>query len=115
MARRSRRYAYGPYVDGPDPLAPPVDIREALDSIGRELLDQRFQGMKQAMENATPEDVERIREMLDDLNDLLANHAAGQDTTEQFQQFMQQHGEFFPENPQNTEELIDLLAQRAAA
>ena len=28
---------------------------------------------------------------------------------------MAQHGEFFPENPQNTEELIDLLAQRAAA
>jgi uncharacterized protein with von Willebrand factor type A (vWA) domain len=235
MARHSRRYAYGPYVDGPDPLAPPVDIRAALDEIGRdvmegatprsalqellrrgtrdrrgldeltreiwqrrsrlqrenrldgtlqqvrellqraldaerdllgrqdtddarfremqldalpsdtggavreldsydwqssdareayeeirdllgrEMLDQRFQGMKQAMQNATPEDVERIRKMLDDLNDLLANHAAGRDTTEQFQQFMQQHGEFFPENPRNTDELIDLLAQRAAA
>ncbi len=85
------------------------------DLLGRELLDQRFQGMKQAMEGATPEDVERIREMLDDLNQLLANHAAGQDTTEQFAQFMQQHGEFFPEAPQNTEELIDLLAARAAA
>ena len=28
---------------------------------------------------------------------------------------MAQHGEFFPENPRNTEELVDLLAQRAAA
>jgi uncharacterized protein with von Willebrand factor type A (vWA) domain len=28
---------------------------------------------------------------------------------------MQKHGEFFPENPRNTEELVDLLAQRAAA
>jgi uncharacterized protein with von Willebrand factor type A (vWA) domain len=95
------------------------DAREAYsgirDLLGRELLDQRFQGMKQAMENATPQDVERIREMLDDLNSLLANHAAGQDTTEQFQQFMEQHGEFFPEAPQSTEELIDALAQRAAA
>ncbi|OJY40385.1 VWA domain-containing protein [Pseudonocardia sp. 73-21] len=235
MARRNRRYAYGPYTDGPDPLAPPFDLRAAMDEIGRdvmegasprtalqellrrgmenrrgldeltrevyqrrsklqrenrldgtlqevrellrraldaerdslgrqdtddarfremqldalpsdtggavrelndydwqssdareayeeirdllgrEMLDQRFQGMKQAMENATPEDVERIREMLDDLNGLLANHAAGQDTTEQFQQFMEKHGQFFPENPQNTEELIDTLAQRAAA
>src|SRR5689334_9381086 len=95
------------------------DAREAYEQIrdllGRELLDQRFQGMKQAMENATPQDVERIREMLDDLNDLLANHAAGQDTTAQFDQFMAKHGEFFPENPQNTEELVDLLASRAAA
>ena len=235
MSRRGRRYAYGPYTDGPDPLAPPVDIRAALDEIGRdvmegsslrtalqellrrgmgerrglddltreiwrqrsklqrenrldgtlqevrellqraldaergalgrddsddarfremqldalpsdtggavrelneydwrsadareaydqirdllgrELLDQRFQGMKQAMENATPQDVERIREMLDDLNALLADHAAGQDTQQQFEQFMQNHGEFFPEGPQNTDELVDLLAARAAA
>src|SRR4051794_9300806 len=95
------------------------DAREAYEEIrdllGREMLDQRFAGMKQAMENATPEDVERIREMLDDLNNLLANHAAGQDTGQQFQEFMQKHGEFFPENPRNTEELVDLLAQRAAA
>src|SRR5919206_1524683 len=81
------------------------DAREAYEEIrdllGRELLDQRFAGMKQAMENATPEDVERIREMLDDLNRLLANHAAGQDTTAQFDEFMQKHGEFFPENPRN--------------
>src|SRR6478735_2523300 len=96
-----------------------TDAREAYEQIrdllGRELLDQRFQGMKQAMQNSTPEDVERIREMLDDLNDLLANHAAGQDTTAQFDQFMAKHGEYFPENPQNTEELVDLLAARAAA
>src|SRR4051794_14054491 len=95
------------------------DAREAYEQIrdllGREMLDQRFQGMKQAMENATPEDVERIREMLDDLNALLQNHARGQDTTEQFGEFMDKHGEFFPENPQNTEELADLLAARAAA
>jgi uncharacterized protein with von Willebrand factor type A (vWA) domain len=87
-------------------------IRELL---GREMLDQRFQGMKQAMQNATPEDVEGVREMLDDLNDLLAKHADGQDTTEQFGEFIAKHGQFFPENPADTEELIDLLAARAAA
>ncbi|MGH8919533.1 MAG: hypothetical protein ACRD0H_14585, partial [Actinomycetes bacterium] len=49
------------------------------------------------------------------LNNLLADHAAGQDTQQQFGEFMGKHGEFFPENPSTTEELIDLLAQRAAA
>src|SRR4051795_2207603 len=96
-----------------------ADAREAYqeirDLLGREMLDQRFAGMKQAMENATPEDVERIREMLDDLNRLIAQHAQGQDTEQQFAEFMGKHGDFFPENPQNTEELIDLLAARAAA
>ncbi|WP_281690653.1 vWA domain-containing protein [Pseudonocardia thermophila] len=235
MRRAGRRYSYGPYVDGPDPLAPPLDLRAALDEmgrdvmegssprsalqellrrglqgrrgldeltrqvwerrrrlqrenrldgtleevrellrqaldaerdalarddgddarfremqldalpsdtggavreladydfrsptaqqaydrirdlLGRELLEQRFQGMKQALEGATPEDVERVREMLDDLNQLLAEHAAGQDTTERFAEFMRKHGDFFPEGPQNTDELIDLLAARAAA
>jgi uncharacterized protein with von Willebrand factor type A (vWA) domain len=89
--------------------------QEIRDLLGREMLDQRFEGMKQAMQNASPEDVEAVREMLDDLNNLLAQHAQGQDTSEQFSEFMAKHGEFFPENPQNTDELVDLLAARAAA
>ena len=32
-------YAYGPYVDGPDPLAPPFDLRAALDEIGRDVME----------------------------------------------------------------------------
>ncbi|HEY0806156.1 MAG TPA: hypothetical protein VGD84_13865, partial [Pseudonocardiaceae bacterium] len=32
------RYAYGPYRDGPDPLAAPLDLRAALDEIGREVM-----------------------------------------------------------------------------
>ncbi|MEJ2858688.1 MULTISPECIES: vWA domain-containing protein [unclassified Saccharothrix] len=93
--------------------------RESFEQIqnllGKELMDQRFQGMKQAMQNVQPQDVERIREMLDDLNGLLAAHAQGEDTPEQFQEFMRKHGEFFPENPHNVEELIDALAARSAA
>ena len=80
------------------------------------MLDQRFAGLlKQALENATDEDREAINEMLTDLNDLLAKHAQGTDTQEDFEGFMAKHGEFFPENPQNVDELIDALAQRAAA
>jgi uncharacterized protein with von Willebrand factor type A (vWA) domain len=91
------------------------DYERIKDLLGRELLDQRFAGMKQALENATDEDREAINEMLTDLNDLLAKHAQGTDTEEDFEEFMAKHGEFFPENPQNVEELIDALAQRAAA
>lgn len=85
------------------------------DLLGREMLDQRFAGMKQALENATDEDRRRVNEMLDDLNDLLDKHAKGQDTQQDFQDFMNKHGEFFPENPRNVDELLDSLAQRAAA
>ncbi|RJQ78577.1 vWA domain-containing protein [Amycolatopsis panacis] len=86
------------------------------DLLGREMLDARFQGMKQAMENAGPQDVERINQMLGDLNALLAAHARGAaDIGERFAEFMRQHGEFFPENPRNVDELIDVLAARSAA
>ena len=85
------------------------------DLIGREMLDQRFAGMKKALENATDEDRQRVNDMLDDLNELLDKHAKGEDSQQDFQDFMNKHGEFFPENPQNIDELLDSLAQRAAA
>ncbi|NDZ97122.1 VWA domain-containing protein [Streptomyces sp. SID6673] len=92
-----------------------VDYEKIKDLLGRELLDQRFAGMKEALEGANEQDRQRISEMLSDLNELLDAHNRGEDTTEQFDEFMGKHGDFFPENPRNTSELIDSLAQRAAA
>lgn len=95
------------------------EAREKYDQIkdllGREMLDQRFAGMKQALEGATDEDRQRISDMLSDLNELLEARARGEDTDQQFADFMAKHGDFFPENPQNIDELLDSLAQRAAA
>ncbi|GAB3266197.1 VWA domain-containing protein [Alteromonas gracilis] len=88
---------------------------EIKDLLGRELLDQRFAGMKQALEGATDEDREAIAAMLADLNDLLEKHARGEDTPEDFADFMDRHGDFFPERPRDVEELLDALAKRAAA
>ncbi|MCJ0976816.1 VWA domain-containing protein [Rhodococcus sp. ARC_M12] len=85
------------------------------DLLGREMLDQRFAGMKQALEGATDEDRQAISEMLKDLNELLDAHNKGEDTDEQFDEFMNKHGQHFPESPKNVDELLDSLAQRAAA
>jgi uncharacterized protein with von Willebrand factor type A (vWA) domain len=91
------------------------DFERIKDLLGRELLDQRFAGMKEALENATDEDRAAINEMLTDLNDLLSKHQRGEDTAQDFADFMDKHGDFFPENPQDVDELIDALAARAAA
>jgi len=91
------------------------DYEKIKDLLGRELLDQRFAGMKQALENATDEDRAAVNEMLQDLNQLLEKHQRGEDTDADFDEFMDKHGDFFPDNPQNIDELLDSLAQRSAA
>ncbi len=85
------------------------------DLLRREVLDSQFKGMKQALEGATPQDMAKVKDMLADLNAMLEADAKGQHTQEQFEQFMAKHGEFFPSQPGNLEELVDDLARRAAA
>ncbi len=89
--------------------------QEIQDLLRKEVLDSQFKGMKDALENATPQDMEQIRQMMSDLNDMLDADAKGEHTPEQFQEFMDKHGQFFPENPENLEQLVDQLARRAAA
>ena len=91
------------------------DFERIKDLLGREMLDQRFAGMKEALENATDEDRAAINEMLDDLNGLLDKRAQGVDTQQDFDDFMAQHGQHFPEGPETLDELLDTMAQRSAA
>jgi uncharacterized protein with von Willebrand factor type A (vWA) domain len=85
------------------------------DLLRREVLDTQFRGMRDALAGAGPEQIQRMRDMLADLNELLEADARGEDTQERFDEFMGRYGEFFHENPRNLEELIDSLARRAAA
>ncbi len=85
------------------------------DLLRREVLDAQFAGLKQALESPDPEAMQRVKDMLADLNALLAAHARQEDTAEQFSEFMDKHGDLFPEQPDDVEELIDALARRQAA
>src|SRR5699024_7651992 len=85
------------------------------DLLGCKHLEQWVSGMKRANENATDEDRAEIYEMLNEINGLLDKHASGEDTQQDLGDFMDRHGDQFPENPQNIDELIDTLAERSAA
>jgi uncharacterized protein with von Willebrand factor type A (vWA) domain len=87
--------------------------QQILDQLRDEVVGQRFQGMKDALQD--PAMRERMQQMLQDLNNLLAKHARGENTDDAFAQFMAQHGDFFPEQPGTVDELVDALARRAAA
>ncbi len=96
-----------------------AEAREAYEQIGdllrREVLDSQFAGMKESLQQASPEAMQAVKDMLADLNAMLEADARGEDTDAQFADFMAEHGEFFPSNPQSLPELIDDLARRAAA
>ncbi|WBC14178.1 VWA domain-containing protein [Micromonospora sp. WMMA1998] len=87
-----------------------------LDGLRGEVLEQRFAGLRDAARAAADPAAQRqLAEMMRDLNDLLARHARSEDTTDAFAEFMRRHGEFFPERPRDVDELVDVLARRAAA
>ena len=93
------------------------ELREMLQ---REVLDQQLPGLRQALDaeqrpSLDPEAIQRIKDMLGDLNALLAARAAGTDTQDDFDGFMAEHGDLFPESPQTLDELLESLARRAAA
>jgi uncharacterized protein with von Willebrand factor type A (vWA) domain len=92
-----------------------ADYERIKDLLGREMLDQRFQGMKQALEGATDADRAAVAGMMRDLNELLDKRRRGEDTDQDFADFMDKHGDFFPERPQDLDALLDTLAQRSAA
>jgi uncharacterized protein with von Willebrand factor type A (vWA) domain len=85
------------------------------DMLRQQVLESQFAGLKQALQNPDPEAMQRVKDMMADLNQLLAAHARNEDTDQQFRDFMDKHGEFFPDDPQNVEELIDSLARQQAA
>jgi uncharacterized protein with von Willebrand factor type A (vWA) domain len=85
------------------------------DLLRREVLDSQFRGMKEALESPDPAALQRVKDMMADLNEMLAADARGDHTQDDFDAFMSKYGEFFPDNPQNLEELVDSLVRRMAA
>jgi uncharacterized protein with von Willebrand factor type A (vWA) domain len=85
------------------------------DLLRSEVLDSQFRGMKQAMSNPDPQAMQRVKDMLGDLNEMLAADARGEHTPADFDRFMERHGELFPDHPRSLEELLDSLISRMAA
>ncbi len=92
------------------------NARERFDELVKKLqgqvLDQFVQGMSQAIQSMSPEDLAANREMVRDLNELIRERIGGgdPDATE----FLAKHGQFFP-GARTFDDIIDQLAQRMAA
>ncbi len=85
------------------------------DLLRREVLDSQFRGMKDALAQPDPAAMQRVKDMMSDLSAMLEADARGELQQRDFDQFMGKYGDFFPENPQNLDELVDSLVRRMTA
>ena len=89
-------------------------FQELLDMLRQQMMQNFFQGMKDSIQNMSPEDMQRIQEMIQALNQMLRDRAMGEDPD--FEGFMEQYGQFFdPDRPASLDELIEQLQHQMAA
>jgi len=83
-----------------------------MDKLREQLMQQQLDQMSSAVQNMSPEQMARTKDMMAGLNEMLERRKNGEDP--QFEQFMEKFGDFFPENPQSLDELLEHMAQRMA-
>lgn len=88
-------------------------FEELTDQLRQQLAQRWFNQMAGAMSDVSPEAMARTKDMLAELNQMLADRAAGREPD--FAGFMERFGDFFPENPRDLDELLELMARRMAA
>jgi uncharacterized protein with von Willebrand factor type A (vWA) domain len=86
---------------------------ELMDKLRQQLMQSYFNQMAGAMQDVSPEQMQRMKDMLSSLNQMLEQRANGQE--HDFESFMEQFGDFFPGNPQNLDELLEQMAEQMAA
>lgn len=86
---------------------------ELVDQLRQELVNQQFGQMTEAMENMSPEDLARMKDMMAELNRMLEQREAGEEAD--FEKFMEDYGDFFPGNPETLDELLEQMAAQMAA
>jgi uncharacterized protein with von Willebrand factor type A (vWA) domain len=88
-------------------------FEQLLERLREQLMQQMVDQMSEGMQNMTPGDMQRVKDMLAALNEMLDRRQRSEDPG--FEQFMDEFGDFFPENPQNLDELLEQMARRMAA
>ena len=79
----------------------------------REVLDAHFGRLAEAMRNLDPDSLGQVKDMLADLNDMLARKSRGEE--DDFDAFMARHGHLFPDRPGSLDQLVEAMATRMAA
>ena len=84
---------------------------ELMQSLRQQMLQPFLSGMQQALQTMTPQDLARMREMLQDLNRMFQERANGGEPD--FEAFRQKWGQHFP-GVESLDQLIDQMGRQMA-
>jgi len=88
-------------------------FQELMEMLKKAMMETFFKDIHQQIANMSPEDLARMKQMVQDLNQMLSERMAGGEPN--FEQFMQQYGDLFGSNPpQSLDELIAQMQQQIA-
>lgn len=87
-------------------------FEQLMEKLREQLMQQHLDQVSSAIQNMSAEDMARMKDMMAALNEMLERRKNVEDP--QFEEFMKQFGDFFPENPQSLDELLEAMAQRMA-
>ena len=86
-------------------------FNELIESLRQSMMNTFFKDMADQIANMSPEDLERLKNMTRDLNEMIQQKMAGQEPD--FDGFMQQYGDLFGDNPpQSLDELVAQMQQQ---
>ena len=88
-------------------------FQELIDRLKKEIAQSQFDQMAGAMGEMQPEDLGPMKDMMAELNQMIEQRERGEEPD--FEGFMERHGDFFPENPESLDELLEIMAERMAA
>jgi len=86
---------------------------DLMDRLREQLMQSQLDEMAEGVSDMSPEDMERLKDMMSELNNMLDQRQRGEEPD--FDGFMDKFGDFFPENPETLDELLEVMAQRMAA
>jgi uncharacterized protein with von Willebrand factor type A (vWA) domain len=87
-------------------------FEQLMDQLRQQLLDSMFNQLSQGMSQMSPEQLQRMKDMMAELNQMLEQRERGEEPD--FEGFMDRYGDFFPGNPQSLDELLEQMARSMA-
>jgi uncharacterized protein with von Willebrand factor type A (vWA) domain len=89
------------------------EFDELMEHLRDQVLGAYFRNMAEGMRNLSPEQIQRFKDMLAELNQMVERRDRGED--DGFDGFMQRYGDMFPDNPRTLDELLENMSRRMAA